>query len=486
MFIILCMNLISCGKKKNESGNYTNFLESTSLDSDFDSISDLRELELGTDPEVANTPTFNFLFDEVLIGDRTFADKSDETLEDLQISNIISARLFQDDNSVVESFDSSLDRYLINCSKNEPDYFMNKVDPHVELKVRENSLQHDVFANIINGEVSFLFDQNKPSRSFNWSHLNRTLMTSFKGSGRCLKLEINDFEYEADGNRLSLKKTNDKIKQNLSHIYYQINGKRHKLSIVPDGKSFLDVLDKLKVEYVYKDDEFIFVDGVSNDFRINIDIKESTLINPENSRWFYGSNSNKLASEKLVAGDSYFLSYISIDKILESTGSLKEIKSSVLNDSIKLTNLQEGDRVILKIQQKIKANLRYEKHRLIPGIVFFNITRRIEDHHRANACHERFSHSISEVTSRELNKSRTVYIRKIIQKEDLEGGEFSLSADSLFAIDLSFTMHHNFSPVGIFRNSTEMRCKPGTKNYSEVVNLPLDKIYTVDAVLDEY
>jgi hypothetical protein len=444
----------------------------------------VREIELGTDPEVADIPKFNFLYDEVLIGDRTLEDSFDKTLEDLQISNIISARLFQDNKSVVEAFESRMDRQLINCSKANFDSFMNKNESQVELKIRENTLQDEVFTNIMNGEVSFSFDQHKPSKSFNWSLLNRTLMPSFQGIGRCLKLSINDFQYEADGERLSLLKINEKIKQNLSHIYLQLNGKRRKLSIVPDGKSFLDVLDKLKVKYVYENDEFIFVDGLSNDYRVNIDLKESTLINPENSRWFYGANSNKLASEKLVAGDSYFLSYLSMDKILKSTGSLKVIKPNVQNNFIKLSNLDVGDRITLKVQQKLKTNLNYVKHRLIHGVVYFTLVRRIEDHHRPNACHENITHSISELISKELLENKIVYFKKIIQKDDLQNGEFILSADTLFENDLTFTMHHHFSSVGEYRNSYELRCKSETKNYSEVLSLPLDKNYVVDAVLD--
>lgn len=423
-FFMMSLVFISCGKKSNSSGQKSNFeiQEAAEVDknkdSDFDGLSDVEELELGTNPNIADLPSVTIESVRDLKFVNQFFTRSENTNEKIFMSfskapnnsiqrlraeaaRMAYGKMYNTDEVLKINSLTKLNKIELRCfTQAEAKRVIPKLRSFTEkLEFKNNMLNFDFKTkfkkkkglNEISNLNFILFLNNtfmshyKVNRDvFNFRTQNYAFeeeqrvniigeknieSSSFYEFHNCVETEVKDFDYNFFDNKFSYKLTHEKVEAGLSHIVIIQKGNLQRYSVNPSFYNMDKLLKELKANPYYgHDGQLVKAFGKGNEFKSleNLNLEKKKDLNKR--RWFFINEDGNRIIEELKAGEVYFLANLSALDIMNSEVAI-ETKNINHGYNLVLKNMYVGDKVVIKSKLKGHLILPPEKKYKVDGFV---------------------------------------------------------------------------------------------------------------------
>ena len=381
--LLFLLSLISCGKKKNLSGERFQLnsektkIETENLnpnmDDDFDGILNSKELILGLNPLIADIPEIEMEISNIKLDTLStssalylkYEEKGKDRFQLLKkvISSYVYNKRYNKDYFItpfkIDSFYKKELFCLNEFKKSELKniLLLNPYEQKLSLEVKDKKLESDVFSILsqslkINSFV--LDDQFKSTFTINQ---NEEFIKE-----ECVSLSFDSIKYKVGDQTIELKDIKNNIENELSHIVLLTNSKVEIKNIVPNSHSMKSFLKEFYPSVKFLNNDVYNLEGLQNDYN-----SDSELLTGEDKlkkgRWFYLASDKNTLSDKFSKGETYILAYLTIEDLTKVSELLsKKVISSTKGTSLSYENFEVGDIVEIigdyRVNYSIQSNRR--------------------------------------------------------------------------------------------------------------------------------
>ena len=402
VWLSLLLSFFSCQSIENKSGFSslisTKIENNKAKDSDYDGISDEEEKDRGWNPYIANIP-------------------------DLQV-RLLSGALKSSQREVkIKAFPNELKKTLLNLIYKKENGFSPIEDENIFLKTPIQPLGcinyrlGSVYTDYLDLDLSFKFFntegvkevRNAQTNFFNHTgplfslheekQIKRKSIPFHKIVYNCISIADINFDYKIGTEFFNYKYARKKVQNKLAHFVIVLPDKIVKQSIDSNHYSLVTFIAEMKSKF---------------------------NSNNHKKKWYFISSRINKITDKLIAGELYYLIPLEASEVKLTYRNKKQIKGVVEANKIVLNNLKKGDELIVEIIPQISFVFPDNKQALNPGT----------------------SHNSQNLGRREHSESACMYTKKIsYNREHLE--------DLIKRPILNLHINEKMVPIKILKNSLE-------------------------------